>query len=537
MQKIFTILLFFIATILYAQEKRIAIVIGNSNYSANTGYLPNPVNDANKIASALKECKFELFDNKIVQNASKKAMRDALTRFAQTAKNYDIGLIFYAGHGINVKGINYLVPTDFEVNSSLPAELNEANAPDDCISIDWIQNVLRTAGEYNKSYIIITDACRNNPYRSLKRDINPDTWVKPERVPSGFVTCFSASQGQKANDESPYTKALLNHIRTRGISIETLFKRVRVEVSKSGGQNPEESNMLTNDFYFVPAENNDDTDGDGIPNSIDDCPYVKGIKKCYGCPSCGTPPPPKDTDGDGFPDSSDSCPTEYSTTNNGCPVKEKNDIEMVLVKGGTFQMGDSEKHSVTVSDFYIGKYEVTQKQYQAIMNENPSKSNVGDDYPVETVSYNGAIAFITKLNAKTGKKYSLPTEAQWEYAARGGNKSNGYEFSGSNTIGDVAQYDGNNNKSTSTVGSKNANELDIFDMSGNVWEWCQDTWHSNYSGAPSDGSAWTDGSGSSRVYRGGSWFYDAAGCRVAFRYSGTPEGRYFHLGFRLVLPR
>jgi formylglycine-generating enzyme required for sulfatase activity len=161
-------------------------------------------------------------------------------------------------------------------------------------------------------------------------------------------------------------------------------------------------------------------------------------------------------------------------------------IEMVLVQGGTFTMGsnsgDSDEkplHQVTLSDFYIGKYEVTQKQWREIMGNNPSHFN-GDERPVEYVSWNDAQEFIRKLNAKTGQKYRLPTEAEWEYAACGGQQSRGYTYSGSNDINAVAWYGNNSNNKTHAVGQKQANELGLHDMSGNVWEWCGD-WYDNYS--------------------------------------------------------
>jgi len=212
--------------------------------------------------------------------------------------------------------------------------------------------------------------------------------------------------------------------------------------------------------------------------------------------------------------------------------------DFVFVQGGTFSMGDNEWdwakpiHSVTVSDFYIGKYEVTQKEWKAVMGSNPSNFK-GDDLPVEKVSWDDCQEFIRKLNAKTGKKYRLPTEAEWEYAARGGNKSNGYEYSGSNDLGSVGWFTDNSGSKTHPVGQKQANELGIYDMTGNVWEWCSD-WYGSYSSG-SQTNPQGASSGSDRVFRGGSWLNIASLCRVANRYSYAPGGRGDYLGLRLVL--
>ena len=218
-------------------------------------------------------------------------------------------------------------------------------------------------------------------------------------------------------------------------------------------------------------------------------------------------------------------------------------LQMVYVEGGTFTMGatpeqgseayDYEKpaHKVTLSSYYIGKFEVTQAQWRAIMGKNPS-SFIGDNNPVERVSWNEAQEFCQKLSTLTGKKYRLPTEAEWEYAARGGNKSKGYKYSGSNTIGDVAWYTSNSGRKTHPVGQKQPNELGIYDMSGNLWEWCYD-WKGSYSSSPQTNPTGPT-SGSTRVFRGGSWEYTAKICRVAYRDGNFPGIRGSYLGLRVV---
>lgn len=215
---------------------------------------------------------------------------------------------------------------------------------------------------------------------------------------------------------------------------------------------------------------------------------------------------------------------------------------MVQVEGGTFKMGatpnmgsnpgrdEVQVHTVTLSNFLIGQTEVTQALWQAVMGDNPSYF-VGDDRPVERVCYHDFLDFIKKLNQLTGQKFRLPTEAEWEFACRGGNNSRGYKYSGSNNLGSVAWYDGNSGDKTHPVGTKAPNELGIYDMSGNVWEWCGD-WYANYT-SNSQTNPKGPQSGADRVLRGGGWRSYVWYCCSSFRY-GIPTARY-DLGLRLAL--
>ncbi len=242
----------------------------------------------------------------------------------------------------------------------------------------------------------------------------------------------------------------------------------------------------------------------------------------------------------GFEDLSN--PVFEETLSSGFP------FEMVLVRGGSFQMGNEDEaafsserpiHEVTVSDFAIGKYLVTQALWKAVMGEggNPSYFK-GDRRPVESISWLEAQNFIKKLNQQTEGGYRLPTEAEWEYAARGGRESQNYKYAGGNKLKEVGWFRDNSHGETKTVGLKDPNELGLYDMSGNVYEWVEDQWHDNYEGAPSDGSAWVDQSkGADRVLRGGGWDFNPRFCRVSDRFNGGPEFRDFDVGFRLVLVR
>ena len=229
-------------------------------------------------------------------------------------------------------------------------------------------------------------------------------------------------------------------------------------------------------------------------------------------------------------------------------------FRMIFVEGGAFDMGsadddpeayDSEKprHRVTVPDFYMGEYPVTQALWKAVMDNNPSYFE-GDDHPVEQVSWDNAQDFIRRLNKATAATrpadhwYRLPSEAEWEYAARGGKyHADGFKYAGSDRLKDVGWYEENNKTETKPVGQKSSNQLGLYDLNGNVWEWCEDDWHDNYKGAPTDGSAWIDQPlrGAFRVTRGGSWIRTARYCRVAGRVIAAPINRVYSLGFRLVL--
>jgi formylglycine-generating enzyme required for sulfatase activity len=228
-------------------------------------------------------------------------------------------------------------------------------------------------------------------------------------------------------------------------------------------------------------------------------------------------------------------------------------LEMAAIPGGTFMMGspeneargrnnESPQHPVTVPSFFMGKYPVTQAQYQAIMGTNPSRFK-GSNRPVERVIWNDAIAFCEKLSQRTGKNYRLPSEAEWEYACRAGTTTP-FHF-GETITTDLANYSGNYTYGggiegiyrgeTTEVGSfEVANNFGLYDMHGNVWEWCQDSWHSSYKGAPTDGNAWLDTDTNVRLLRGGSWNYLPGNCRSACRNFNLLDNYLNLIGFRVV---
>ena len=220
------------------------------------------------------------------------------------------------------------------------------------------------------------------------------------------------------------------------------------------------------------------------------------------------------------------------------------EFKMIYVEGGWFEMGataeqggdaysdEKPAHWVELDDYCIGETVVTQELWKVVMDNNPSRFTGDGNLPVECVSWDDAQKFIRKLSGMTGKEFGLPTEAQWEYAARGGRKR---KYSGSDSIDDAAWYGGNSGGKTHPVKGKKANKLGLYDMSGNVWEWCEDWYGEGYYSISPTSNPKGPGKGAHRVLRGGSWGNDARGCRVSYRYCDLPGYCDSRCGFRLVL--
>ena len=618
------------------KEKRIALVIGNSNYKSSP--LRNPVNDARAMAETLKKLNFEVM---LYTNVSQSKMKKAIDIFGRKIRNNNgVGLFYYAGHGMQVRGRNYLIP----VNANIEVE---DDVEYESIDVGRVLGKMNAAN--NRLNVVILDACRNNPFSRSFRSGNKG--LAQVNAPVGTYIAYATAPGSVAADgrgkNGLFTSKLIKHM-NEGIAIEKLFKKVRTDVKRAtnGKQIPWTSSSMEGNFYFkLPkaianigkTSNHMDVDKDtvfweSISSSSNPVLYeaylkefpsgkykaiaqirlqelksqlVKNIQqseiKKY---SLFVNPDPDDAririlnivpkykrgiklksgryhievSKSGYEkvkkwitiddmDKSIEISLKrrnvqqayfYSTNTYTDPVTGMNFVD---VKGGCYEMGDTfgdgkndEKpvHKVCVDDFYIGIYEVTQRQWKKIMGNNPSKfKSCGYSCPVEYVNWDDVQKFIGKLNNQTGKHFRLPTEAEWEYAARSGGKKE--KYSGGNYVNAVAWYKDNSGKKTHRVGLKKANGLGIYDMTGNVGEWCFDRYDEKYYNKLSlnkASEAWYDEcdsneelinnpigppKGSYRVVRGGGWNNSARDTRVTNRDRSRPNVRYNNLGFRLVL--
>jgi len=633
-------------------EKRTALVIGNGGYKSAP--LANAVNDATDMKNLLEKMQFEVIFR---ADADKGTMLKAMEQFNKKLKHSDVGLFYFAGHGMQINGENYLVPVRTHITSEIDVEYAALAAG------RVLGKMKDTSTRVN---IIILDACRNNPFKRSFRTSSKG--LAQMNAPTGSILAYATAPGDVAADgkgrNGLYTSQLMKHIRTPGITIEKMFKRTRNDVMQSAEkmgfkQVPWESSSMTGEFYFAAGTtivegsqasvasrpsfgslqvrsrpsgarislNNVDK---GIaPVDITDLSpgsyqiagrlsgyqslekqvrvnsgrramltlYLDPLKTAARLYVNPTPDnaqvrimniPEKYYSGIGlkpgryqvevshtgyethsrwieitdtddidlyvelFPEAapqqvvtvpSTTLTVSSSASGTRRPGEEwqdpVTDMEFVWVPGGEFMMGSNNGgsyerpiHKVRLDGFWMGKYEVTQGQWQKIMGNNPSSFKKGNDFPVEKVSWNDANIFIKKLNSQAGHTFSLPSEAQWEYAARSGGKNQ--KYSGGDDVNRFAWYKSNSGRSTHKVGTKTSNDLGIYDMSGNVWEWCQEIYAKDaYKKHSSKNPLYAQG-GSYRVYRGGSWSDNPAYVRCASRSRSTPGNRNSDLGFRLL---
>jgi formylglycine-generating enzyme required for sulfatase activity len=628
--------------------KRTALVIGNSNYAASP--LANPVNDATDMARALRQIGFDVI---IEINADERTIKKSIDLFFTRLKQSQIGLFYFAGHGMQIGGHNYLIPVNADISTASDVEYESVDA-------GRVLGKMETAG--NRLNIVILDACRDNPFKRSFR--TGSQGLAQMDAPKGSIIAYATSPGGVAADGSGrngiYTKYLLQNIGRPGLTIQEFFNEAGRSVMEetndkqipwvsstpvprvflAGGMPGDQDLQPVRPQPAQPSPTIPDkaqlyvvTDPGGgevrIMNIVEK--YYDGIELDPGryklegsmagyrtktgwitidgpgdvdvtltltpetaAPAVAAPSvtPPAQTTPRTDPAASQpaSAAGQTSSPRAGDVWKEPmTGMEFVWVPGGCYMMGsplagktsqlnmekkplwyralavvssilpygcvssstnnrsyvdihgyyenETPAHEVCLDGFWIGKYEVSQGQWKKIMGNNPSHFKSGDDFPVENVSWNDAKAYIQKLSRESGNRFALPTEAQWEYAARSGGKNE--KYAGGSNVDSVAWYWDwdNSGRKTHRVGTKAPNGLDIYDMSGNVREWCEDVYDNNAYSKHTRSNPVVASGGSARVNRGGSWNNSPKNVRAADRGWLSPAIRGSYLGFRLAHPR
>jgi formylglycine-generating enzyme required for sulfatase activity len=490
------------------KESRVALVIGNGTYK--TSPLRNPVNDAKDMATKLRGLGFVVIER---SNLGIRQIGSTLREFRSKLAPGGVALVFYAGHGLQIKGENYLPAVDADIAS-------EEDVPNQSLAIRQVMDVLSDAK--TRLNLVFLDACRNNPYSRSFRSTGEG--LSRVTAPSGTLISFATRPGSVAADgdgrNGLYTGALLQQMGNTGQPIEQVLKRVvtTVKASSKNRQEPWMEGSIEGEFCFGEcggpgSSSTAFSDDRALWESVKDSRDVNELKAYLAQFPRGVFATLVNTRVQALEKGKSPAAASVSQSLKPGQVIKDCDVcpELVVIPAGTFTMGSNESgeqkplHTVDVHSFAMGKTEVTQNQWQAVMGYNPSRfKECGAACPVEQVSWNDAQSFAQKLSQMTGKIYRLPSEAEWEHACRAGSNQ---EYCGGDDVNAVGWYVGNRSSMTHAVAGKQVNAFGLYDMSGNVWEWVQDVWNSNYNGAPTDGSAWIDGSDRAmRVQRGGSWF-------------------------------
>jgi formylglycine-generating enzyme required for sulfatase activity len=489
---------------------RVALVIGNGAYE-HTLRLPNPVNDATDIAASLGSLGYSV---QLVKDATKVDMEVALARFAGVARGADQVMIYYSGHGMEVKGINYLLPLDASIES-------ETTVPLEAVSLPTVMDIAAGARQLG---MVVLDACRSNPLADTMQRVDGTRGAYSrglQRVePHGnLLVAYATREGAVAADgdgrNSPYTTAILSALQKPGLEVRLFWGLVRDSVlsATQDKQEPAIYGSLGAEQIFL--------------NSLDSSPSLSAADTTV-------PPTTVQLAAPGAPPTPDTGKVQAFRDCPACP-------EMVAIPAGSFKMGspaseshraddEGPQHPVQIrSAFSVSRYPITRAEWKEFVKATGHKDSTNclegqrDDHPVVCVRWEDAQDYITWLSTQAKQHYRLLSEAEYEYISRA-NSTTPYGWGDSSDAqctyangADAATQSAHpgwswpmapcNDKFpvTSPVGSFPPNAFGLFDTTGNVYSWTQDCWHSNYRGAPVNGSAWEGWGCDDRVVRGGSW--------------------------------
>jgi formylglycine-generating enzyme required for sulfatase activity len=526
---------------------RVALIIGNSSYPDANSPLPTTVNDARTLADEFRQLQFDV-DLKV--NVGKEDMTKAIDVFLGKIKNGTDALFYFSGFGLQADRQTYLIPLNAQIWS-------EADVRRDGINVNDLLARMQSKGA--KIKIVIIDAARRNPFERRFR-VSP-IGLAPLLAPDGTLALFSVAPGSvirdsdSTNTNSVLVTELVKELRSPNQTAEQAFNHARIGVSRASNNDivPWVSSSLLDEFYFLPGQSQ--TTAAPPPTPVDSAPpplpppaqpKAQTSSPSYqppAMPSTPQPAPSHPQIGLAPQQGGATARTDVGQTFRDCA----NCPEMVAVAAGSFTMGAKTDyadpvHRVTIpSDFAIGRFEVTFEEWDRCVDEGGCMTRPDDrgwgrgQRPVINVSWLDAKAFVAWLSQKTGFKYRLPTEAEWEYAARAGTSTT-YWWGADVGSGRANCQNCNTGQGrmTLSVGAFKPNAFGLYDTSGNIAEWVEDCWHDDYHGAPTDGSAWNQPQCQLRVLRGGAFDSDAMYVSSAARFRYDYDVPYSANGFRIV---
>jgi len=509
---------------------RIALVIGNAAYSSAGTPLPTTIGDARSLAEELRR---NNFDVDVRENVSQEDMRRAIDGFIGKIRNDVVALFYFSGYGIQAGRETYLFPVNAQVWS-------EADVRRDGFSIDALLTEMNRKGA--KAKIVIIDAARQNPFE--RRFRTSPAGLAAMAAPEGTLAMYSAAPGKliphRSGTNSVFMSELIRELRVPSSTFEEAFNRTRLGVSRasSNEQVPWVASSLVDELYLG-GSRPVATGPSSAPAEPAPTPAPVPVPAS---PAESTKPPARSTTtaAPGEALRSDAKPGDVFHDCERC-------AEMVIIPAGAFDMGSSTEcenpvHRVSITKpFAIGRYEVTFDEWDRCVQDQGCKAQPDDrgwgrgDHPVINISWDDAKAFTVWLSQKTGQSYRLPSEAEWEYAARAGTTT---AYWWGRNVGsreaNCRECNTGSGQQTSPVGSYKPNAFGLYDTAGNVAEWVEDCWNDNYRGAPKDGSAWTAGQCRLRGLRGGAYDSQAKFVRSTARFRYDSDVRYPANGFRVV---